>query len=77
MKGITMQDRFLLRGYMYKSLLSGWKYICQSNSHLSKLLRSSCLSQFEELWIAKYRRILSAKNRTVLLKTYSKGHLYK
>ena len=42
--------------------MSGWKAICQSDSQLYKLLRSSYnFVQSEELWIAKYRRVSSAK----------------
>ena len=54
------------------SHFSGWKDICQSDSHISKLLRFSwSFSQSVELWIVKYRRVSSAKSRTVLLETYS------
>ena len=39
------------------SHFSGWKDICQSDSHFCKLLRSSwSLMQSEELWIVRYRR---------------------
>ena len=53
------------------SYFSGGKDICQSDSHLSRLLRSSwSLMQSEELWIVKFMRVSSAKRRTVLLETY-------
>ena len=53
------------------SHFSGWKDICQSDSHFCKLLRSSgSLVQSEELWIVRYRRVSSAKSRTVVLETY-------
>ena len=40
----------------------GLKDICQPDSHLCKLLRSSwSLVHSEELWIVRYRRVSSAK----------------
>ena len=39
MKSVFMQDRFSFSGYYI--YVSGWKAICQSDSHCPKLLRST------------------------------------
>ena len=61
------------------SHFSAWKDICQSASLFFKLLRSSCsLAQSELLLTVRYRRVSSAKSRTMLLlETYSGRSLMK
>ena len=56
MKRITIKIGvfFVVTCICITSHFSGWKDICQSDSHLSRLLRSSwSLSQSEKLWIVK------------------------
>ena len=63
MKGITMQDRCLLCGYVYNFTF------CQSDSHLPKLLRSSwSLFQSEELWMGIVSKVLHSSVRDVFRK---------